>query len=510
MLKNAFAAGVFFVLSNIKQEVNMKNFKKTLAGISALTLTLSMTACGGDSSSNGGSDSSADETTTVTTTTAATVELNTATLAEEDAATLEEVADKELKDVELENKTIKWLAHYDINPSTAKGDSEAVNISLFKSKYGGEIQWYPTTWNTRYSDLSTYVLGGEGIDFFPCDTAALPKGVVSGMFQPVDDYIDLNSPLWQDVSEAMEIYNFNGKHYELVNAVTAENIVIYNKQTISEQGLDDPWELYQAGEWNWDSFEKMLEQFVDPDADQVGLDGYWNEKALLLSAGVPSVEAVDGHLVTNLNDPTIEKAMNWMYGLYNKGLVMDMSLYDWSEQPQFMGEGKELFYIIGAWAVQSNPDTWNTKIPVENLGLAPVPSPEGSDPYQAATLDGWVICKGAANPEGVALFSECTRLANTSDDAIAIADKKAKEDFQWSDELIAINKEINELARKYPVVDLATGVSTDVASLTTDGGSQIGLRAAFHGVEWATNREEIADVVDMLVQEVDDQLTALS
>lgn len=488
----------------------MKNFKKTLAGISALTLTLSMTACGGDSSSNGGSDSSADETTTVTTTTAATVELNTATLAEEDAATLEEVADKELKDVELENKTIKWLAHYDINPSTAKGDSEAVNISLFKSKYGGEIQWYPTTWNTRYSDLSTYVLGGEGIDFFPCDTAALPKGVVGGMFQPVDDYIDLNSPLWQDVSEAMEIYNFNGKHYELVNSVTAENIVIYNKQTISEQGLDDPWELYQAGEWNWDSFEKMLEQFVDPDADQVGLDGYWNEKALLLSAGVPSVEAVDGHLVTNLNDPTIEKAMNWMYGLYNKGLVMDMSLYDWSEQPQFMGEGKELFYIIGAWAVQSNPDTWNTKIPVENLGLAPVPSPEGSDPYQAATLDGWVICKGAANPEGVALFSECTRLANTSDDAIAIADKKAKEDFQWSDELIAINKEINELARKYPVVDLATGVSTDVASLTTDGGSQIGLRAAFHGVEWATNREEIADVVDMLVQEVDDQLTALS
>ena len=350
----------------------------------------------------------------------------------------------------------------------------------------------------------------RAFDFFPCDTAALPKGVVSGMFQPVDDYIDLNATLWQDVSEAMEIYNFNGKHYELVNSVSAENIVIYNKQTISEQGLDDPWELYQAGEWNWDSFEKMLEQFVDPDADQVGLDGYWNEKALLLSAGVPSVEAVDGHLVTNLNDPTIEKAMNWMYGLYNKGLVMDMSLYDWSEQPQFMGEGKELFYIIGAWAVQSNPDTWNTKIPVENLGLAPVPSPEGSDPYQAATLDGWVICKGAANPEGVALFSECTRLANTSDDAIAIADKKAKEDFQWSDELIAINKEINELARKYPVVDLATGVSTDVASLTTDGGSQIGLRAAFHGVEWATNREEIADVVDMLVQEVDDQLTALS
>ena len=485
----------------------MRNFRKTAAITAAVMLSAGFAGCG-DSSSDSGEHGRLLDTTSEATT-QMTVEINTETLAPEQQEQVSALAET-LTDKELENKTIKWLSFYDPWHPTGFGNSKPVSVELFEEKYGGEIKYYPTTWANQSSDLSTYVLSGEGIDFFPCDTAALPKGVVSGMFQPVDDYIDLDSPLWTDVKDAMEIYNFNGKHYEIVNSVSAEAVVIYNKQTISEQGLDDPWELYQAGEWNWDSFEKMLEQFVDPDADQVGLDGYWNEKALLLSAGVPSVEAVDGHLVTNLNDPTIEKAMNWMYGLYNKGLVMDMSLYDWSEQPQFMGEGKELFYIIGAWAVQSNPDTWNTKIPVENLGLAPVPSPEGSDPYQAATLDGWVICKGAANPEGVALFSECTRLANTSDDAIAIADKKAKEDFQWSDELIAINKEINELARKYPVVDLATGVSTDVASLTTDGGSQIGLRAAFHGVEWATNREEIADVVDMLVQEVDDQLTALS
>ena len=54
----------------------MKKMKKTLAGISALTLTMSMTACGGD---NGGSTADTTADTTVTTTTAATVELNTAT-----------------------------------------------------------------------------------------------------------------------------------------------------------------------------------------------------------------------------------------------------------------------------------------------------------------------------------------------------------------------------------------------------------------------------------------------
>ena len=479
----------------------MKNFKKTIAGISALSMAMSLAACGGSAEEQ-------TEAVTQETTTQATVEVNTATLAEDDQQTLDDMAAEYLRDVELENKTIKWLAHYDINPS-GDGKSESVAMNLFKSKYGGEVKYYPTTWASRYSDLSTSVLGGEGIDFFPCDTSALPKGVINGMFQPVDEYIDMDSPLWTDMKSAMEIYNFNGRHYELVNSVSAEQIVIYNKQTIEENGFDDPWELYKNGEWNWDTFTKMLEQFVDPDNDRYGLDGWYNEKALLLSAGVPSVSSVDGTLTVNLSDPTIEKAMNWSYDLYNKGLVFDLSLYDWNIQPQFMGEGKELFYIVGSWDVQANPDTWATQISPDNLGFAPVPSPAGSDPYQSATLDGWVICKGAANPTGVALFAECTRLANTNDEAIAIGDQKCRDDYQWSDELIARNKEINELAQKYPVVDLATGVSSDVASLTTDGGSEIGLRAAFHGYDWATTRDSISDVVTMLVDEADQQIKAM-
>ncbi len=480
----------------------MKNLKKTLAGISALTFAMGLTACGpGDSEST-------TEQTTVTTTTAATVEIKTDTLAEEAQKSLDEVAEEFLQDVELENKTIKWLAHYDINPNTS-GQSESVQLNMFKNKYGGEIQWYQTTWDTRYSDLSTYVLGGEGVDFFPCDTAALPKGVVSGMFQPIDDYIDLNAPLWTDMKDAMEIYNFNGKHYCMVTSVSAEQVVIYNKQTIEENGLDDPWELYEQGKWNWDTFSSMLENYVDPDADHYGLDGYWAEKALYLSAGVPAVESDNGTLKSNLMDATLEKAMNFGYDLYNKGLIIDRSIFDWAEQPQFMGNGQELFYIVGSWHCNTDPDTWATKISPSNLGLAPVPSPAGSDPYQAATLDGWVICKGAANPQGVALFGECSRLANTNDQALEVGDQKLRDDAQWSDELIAHNKEINELAKKYPVVDLATGVSTDVASITTDGGDGVGLRGAFHGVEWATNRDEISSVVEMLVGEVDDQIKSL-
>lgn len=480
----------------------MKNMKKIFAGITALSLVFAFTACGTDDES-----AEDEEEVTTTTTTAATVEVNTDTLAEGEDAIIAKVAEK-LPDVELENKTIKWIAHYDLNPST-DGRSKSVALNLFETKYNGSIQWYSTTWETRYNDLSSYVLGGEGIDFFPCDTAALPKGVISGMFQPIDDYIDLSNDLWKQYESAMEIYNFNGKHYEFVTNVSAENVVIYSKKTIEENGLEDPYEQWQNGEWNWDTFKASLMSFVDPDADCYGLDGFWAEKALYLSAGVPSVSSVDGTLTSNIMDPTLEQAMNFGYDLYNNNLIINREIFDWAEQPQFMGEGKELFYICGSWAVNTDPNTWTTKIDPSDLGIVPVPSPAGSDNYMAATLDGWCLCKGAANPEGVARFGECSILANQDPDAVAIGDRKLRDDAKWSDELIQINKDINDIARQFPVVDLSTGVSTDVANLTTDGGDQVGLRAAFHGTDWATNRDEIGAVVQMLVEEADGQIKDL-
>ncbi len=480
----------------------MNNSKKIFAGLMALSMMAGLTACGNN---DGSSDATSEETTT--TTTAKTVAVNTEELKEDEAAALEDTM-SQLQDVELENKTIKWLAHYDLNPSS-NGASKSVGLEMFEKKYGGEIQYYPTTWENRFNDLSTYVLGGEGIDFFPGDdTANFPKGIVSGMFQPVDDYIDMNSAIWQNTKDAMELLNFGGKHYEFITTVTAEAVVIYNKATIEANGLDDPWDLYEAGEWNWDTFKQMLLDFVDEDSDQWGLDGFWAEKALFLSAGVPSVQSVDGNLVCNINDATVEKAMNYQYDLYTNGLVFPREQFAWSEQPSFMGEGRQLFYICGAWTVQAAPETWTTAIDPEDLGLAPVPSPADSDPWQGATLGGYALCKGAQNPEGVALFAECQILGSNDESAIAISDRKAMDDYGWSQELIDKNKAINEIARQYPIVDLAAGCSTDIASLTTDGGDAIGLRAALHGVDWATNREAIADTVIMLVDEVDQNVKA--
>lgn len=486
----------------------MKNSKKVFAGVLALTMTAGLTACGSDDTQSGGGNAAENTTTTaeVTTTTAVTVAINEEGLKEDEEDALNTVMEQ-FQDVELENKEVKFLAHYDINPS-GNGASKKVEVEMFEKKYGGSLKWYQTTYENRYNDLSTYVLGGEGIDFYVSDSGNLPGRIISGMFQPVDEYIDLDSAIWQNTKNGMELYKFGDKHFMFVTNVKANYWVYYNMDTIEANGLDDPWELYKAGNWNWDTFKGMLEEFVDEENDQWGLDNWFNELALCYSAGVPTVESVDGQLVCNLKDPTLEKAMNFQYDLYNSGLVLPMEQFNWSIQPQMMGEGRELFWIGGAWEAEGDPATWTHKIEPEKLGFAPTPSPAGSDPYQAAVAEGYVLCKGATNPEGVARFAECTILAVNDPATIAITDRKTMDDSKWSQDLIDRVKEFNRLAREYPVVDLASGCSTDIASYTTEGGGQVGIRAAFHGTDWASNRESIADPIIMLVDEVNTELQA--
>lgn len=488
----------------------MSSSKKILSGVLALSMAAGFAACSSDepSPNNNNNNGEADVTTTQeeVTTTLATVPINTEGLKGDEQSVLDN-AMSQLRDVEIADKEVKWLAHYDINPTT-NGASKSVALEMFEQKYGGSVKYYATTWGNRYNDLSTFVLGGEGIDIFPGDDVYnFPKGIISGMFQPIDNYVDMNSAIWQDVKQGMEAYAFGGKHFNLVTSVTAEEIVIYNRSTIENNGLDDPWELYKEGNWNWETFKGVLQEFVDEDNDQWGIDGYWAENALFCSAGVPTVGTTeDGQLICNLKDATVEKAMNFQYDLFNDGLVFPREQFSFKEQPQFMGEGRQIFYIIGPYALDGAPETWTHAIDPEDVGVVPVPSPAGSDPYQLAKINGYALCKGANNPEGAVAFAECAIVGGNDEGAIAISDRKKKDDSKLSDEIIANLKEIDELARQYPVVDLASGCSTDIANYTTQGGDDVGTRAALHGTDWASNRDAIADTIILLVDEVNTEL----
>lgn len=477
----------------------MKNYKKIAAGALAIVMTAGLTACGG---AGGG------EEITTTTTTQATVEINTAELSEEDAQKVADVAD--LLTGELENKTIKWFSFYDPFHASTSGNTKALSLELFEEKYDGEIEYIQTTWNNRFNDLSTKVVSGDGIDFIAGgDLDSFPKGVTNGMFQPVDPYIDYDSELWSNVKDLNDYFELNGKHYLLATAATAGPVVYYNRQTIENFGFDDPADLLEKGEWTWDTFKQMLLDYCDVDSECYGLDGWFNEQPLMLTCGVPSVELKDGKLVHNFFDPNLERSMNFMKSLSDNGLTLDKNIFAWQTHIEFIGEGKELFYISGLYEIGSAPEIWTKTFgEPEDVMFVPLPKdPEADKYYLPAGLEGYMMCKGAQNPEGVIKFMECILAANTDERTKQIARDKSVNDYGWTDEMLEMQDKITEMTAENPVYDIHAGCPTDMYNLIDSG--ETGIRAAFYGLDWPTVRDTLVDAVQIYIDEFNKEVEAM-
>lgn len=119
-----------------------------------------------------------------------------------------------LKKYTLKDKTVKVVATKELFPE------DGATAKLFKDIYGGNIKWLPTVEGWHYSDLTTWVLGGEGVDLFAYYEDKLSKGVSDGNFQPIDGYADLDSDLWQSISAGVESGKVNGKHYLFATEIT--------------------------------------------------------------------------------------------------------------------------------------------------------------------------------------------------------------------------------------------------------------------------------------------------
>lgn len=400
---------------------------------------------------------------------------------------------------ELENKKIKWLSDWDINPD-GTGKNVPTELAVFQERYGGEIEYYRTTFENRYDDLAKYISSGEGIDFFYAGNFdAFPKGAIRDMFVPVDDYIDFSSPLWEDIRDINDSLMWNGKHYMVGVEATGDKVaVVYNRKTIAEAGLDDPKDLYDSGNWNWDTFTDMLENFCDPENQRYGIDGWWFEFGLLDTTGASPVALEDGKLINNLSDPSIERAENLLYDLYqNNCIAIGAGDFGWETKPSYIGEGKTLFYPVGLYEFYQEKEKWTQKFG-EDVFFVPMPKDPESDEYYIPTgLNSYVFVNGGQNPEGVAKFLECKRFTLLDEKTKEVGDQQFRDDFGWTDEMLEMKDELLRLASENPMVDLSTGVSDDCGEVLDNG-----MRVAARGTPWNETYESINSVIDKFIEEI--------
>ncbi len=400
---------------------------------------------------------------------------------------------------ELENKTVKWYATWDINPDDT-GKKTPADLMLFQELYGGNIEFHDVDYGDRYDELSRLISSDEGIDFFYAgDNDAIPRGALRSMFVPADDYIDFDSPLWEDMKEANDSIMWNGKHYAAVAQTTGDAVaVLYNRKTIQEAGLDDPADLYAEGKWDWDAFERLLKEFVDWDNQRYGIDGWWFENGLINTIGKPAVGIENGKLVSNLGDPAMERVQNWMFSLYQNGYVaIGGPGYGWEAKPNYIGEGKLLFYPVGLYELYYTPDVWKEKYG-DDVFFVPMPKdPQADEYYIPIKMEAYSFVSGGHNPEGVAKYLDCYRYCLVNDDIHDITGTMFKDDYGWTDEMVDMRNELTELAEENPVIDVANGVSDDCAEILNNN-----LRQTTRGVPWNETYDAIASEVQNSIDKI--------
>lgn len=381
----------------------MNTLKRILAGISAMAMMMTaFVSCGKKDESSSESE-------------------NNSRYVEEDQFSVD-VDEEEVKgdsDVDISGQTITWLAEYDLNPQNNK--DRAVALSLFEDVYGAKINYVQTSSEDRFTKLASMIMSGDEVDMFPYEWDAVPNGVVKDQYQPLDPYFDImgiNDGLWDDMEDVIDMFEYNGQHYVVPYMISDPLLITYSRTRMQAEGLDDPYELYLDGEWDWDAMMDMMNKFVSGAGDgqtRYGING-WFGQAIIQSTGRTVVNYENGKFVNNIDDPEIEKAELLIQE------IADKKLYNPAWVGYFPDDESTLFFAMSDWAL----GTSNAKNPDSDLMIVPFPkSPEADDNYLCCNFAAKMLVKGSTKGEAVATYIKCERLAAIQEEYKELAKQKA-------------------------------------------------------------------------------------
>lgn len=323
-------------------------------------------------------------------------------------------ADVENK-TDLGGETIYWLANYDINPTN--NNDRSVALTLFEDQFGGKVEWIQCTADNKFDTLTNRILGGDPVDMFPYEWDALPNGVYKQQYQPLDDYIDLDDEIWDGMRDAIDMYAYNGKHYVVPFAVSDPLLITYSRTMCSENGLDDPYKLYQDGEWDWNSFMEMMKTFVangDGSSQRYGIAG-WFGQAMVQSTGKTIVNFDGKQFTNNISDPDIEAAENLM------AEIRSLNLYDPNWYGYFPDTGNVLFYGMSDWSLSAS----NANNADADIMVVPFPKcPDADAYYLCGNFAAKMLVKNSTKGKAVGTYILCERLAETTPEYQAAAKEK--------------------------------------------------------------------------------------
>lgn len=149
-------------------------------------------------------------------------------------------------------------------------------VAEFEKKYGGKVDYVIVDSGMRNNQFIASYNAGSPPDYISIFVADYPNLVVRGMLQPVEKYLDLNSPIFRlGPMKPFKAINGDNKDYGVTSDPNVA-VVFFNKTLFENNGVKTPMEHYKAGNWTWETLKELgvaLTQDTDRDGvnDQIGL-----------------------------------------------------------------------------------------------------------------------------------------------------------------------------------------------------------------------------------------------
>jgi len=191
---------------------------------------------------------------------------------------------------------------------------------------------------------------------------------------PEGYYDDADSTVVQRVN-SLKVKGKTYAFYTWQNVLNDMVFCVFNKDIFEREGLPDPYELYDKGEWTWDTVEKIALQATkdtdnDGEIDQYGI-GEMRTLFTLIPNEAKTVELVDGKYVFAFNKPEALAAINLVYR-WRTLLKISQGTWDISE---FSAGTRAMTGIIG-WQF------WNLRNTDINYGVVPLPKGPNATKYR--------------------------------------------------------------------------------------------------------------------------------
>ncbi len=446
---------------------------KIIAGILAAASLSTFAACGDSDTAD---VTTASETTSKTEWTGDNIEVT--------------VAEDSKDEVDISGKTLKWMGFYDLNP-TNDSPERSTEVAIFEDTYGAKIEYIATTSSDQYDALANAIIGGTPPDIFIYSDRNFPYDISQDRFQSIDELVDWEDPMWADVKETADMLQWNGQHYiaPLCYSFNDFQLLMYNKTTVEEEALDDPYELWQEGKWDWNAFTDIMKTYKEQGNDRFGICGYW-ANAFAYTSG-DTIVTYDGKTFkNNIYSASLESAMHVLEDIWANTLVKR----GWFENDVFDNGGETLFYGMGTWAYNAVTQAY----PNDVIQIVPFPRAPGSDKdYVAKRIVAYMWVKGSENADVVKTWFNINRMVNYDPQYTDVAKEKfLKNNTGWTSEMYDLVMEFNDDEKYTFAYDYGSGISP---TMTGDKGV---IRTLYDGIaneqfeSWSQGREEYTNIID--------------